>query len=183
MPLQPELRTHRLRLRPFRMDDAPAVAGLCADRRIADTTLSVPHPYDENDARAWIATHREAWEAGRRADWAVTSSDGNTLVGAVGLILEPIHRRAELGYWIGVPHWGKGYATEAARAVVDFAFDGLGLHRVFATHFARNPASGRVMEKLGFRLEGRMPGHAWKWGKPEDLVMRGLVRAARPGTP
>ena len=68
-------------------------------------------------------------------------------------------RRAELGYWIGVPWWNRGYATEAGRALLDFGFGTLGLHRIMAHHMMRNPASGRVMQKLGMTRDPREPGH------------------------
>jgi len=79
-------------------------------------------------------------------------------------MIEADHRRAELGYWIGVPYWGKGYATEAARSVVNYGFSTLELHRIFASHVPANPASGRVLTKIGMRHEGRLLGHILKWG-------------------
>jgi len=91
------------------------------------------------------------------------------------LRIELEHRRAELGYWIGRPWWGNGFATEAARAVVGQAFAGLGLARVFAHHFVSNPASGRVMQKIGMRQEGVLRRHVIKWGRCEDLVVYGIL--------
>jgi ribosomal-protein-alanine N-acetyltransferase len=96
-------------------------------------------------------------------------------VGAVGLILAPAHDRAELGYWIGAPYWGRGYATEASRAVVRWGFEGLGLRRIHASHFPRNPASGRVLEKLGMRHEGTLRQHVKKWDEYLDLESYGLL--------
>jgi [ribosomal protein S5]-alanine N-acetyltransferase len=80
-----------------------------------------------------------------------------------------------MGYWIGVPYWGRGYCTEAAGALLAHAFGPLGLHRVHATHLTRNPASGRVMQKLGMRHEGRMREHFLKWGVFEDVERYGIL--------
>lgn len=177
---QPELRTARLCLRPFRPEDAPRVSALIDDPEIARNTLTIPHPYPGGLAERWIAGRAEEWAAGRKAVWAVCVADGE-LLGALGLHLEPAHRRAELGYWIGREHWGRGYATEAVRAVVDLAFDELGLERVFAHHFAWNPASGRVLEKAGLKREGLLRSHVQKDGRAVDDVLYGLARADRTG--
>lgn len=174
MPQRPTLRTERLVLRPFHMGDCDRVAELCADRLIADTTLLIPHPYTLRDAEAWLATHQEAFDAGRSLNFAVTL--GGELVGAVGLRLEPEHSRAEIGYWIGVPFWGRGVASEAARAVVEYGLGGAGLHRVYAYHFARNPASGRVLQRAGMVREGVQRGHIRKWDVFEDSVLYGRTR-------
>ena len=86
-------------------------------------------------------------------------------------------RKAELGYWVGKPFWGRGYATEAAGSIVDFGFDQLGLNRITAGHMVRNPASGRVMQKIGMREEGLLKGHVRKWGQFYDVSFYGLVRS------
>lgn len=167
----PTLQTGRLVLRPFEAMDAPEVQRLAGDRAIAASTLTVPHPYPDGAAESWIATHQDHWTKRKVLTLAVTTRDGGALVGAVGLALTMSDRRAELGYWIGVPHWNRGYATEAARAVLDFGFGTLGLHRIMARHMARNPASGRVMQKLGMQQEGVLRHHTLKWGEFEDLVV------------
>ena len=92
---------------------------------------------------------------------------------------DPGQGRAELGYWIGVPFWGQGHATEAVAAVLAFGFGPLGLHRIHATVFPRNPASARVLEKSGFRREGLLRGYARKEGAFEDLVMYARLRTDR----
>ena len=84
--------------------------------------------------------------------------------------------RAELGYWIDRPYWNQGYCTEAGRAVLWYGFTELNLNRIHAYHLSRNPASGRVMQKLGMTREGLLRQHAKKWGKYEDIVEYGLVR-------
>jgi RimJ/RimL family protein N-acetyltransferase len=166
----PTLHGARLVLRPFAPADAPDVARLAGAREVAEGTLTVPHPYPEPAAAAWIAGHAAAWADGSRVTYALTLREGGALVGAAGLAITPAHRRAELGYWVGVPHWGRGYCTEAVRALIAFALGPLALHRVEAHHFVRNPASGRVMQKLGMRLEGVHRGAVLKDGRFEDLA-------------
>lgn len=178
----PVLLTARLVLRPFRPDDAPDVRRLAGDVRVADTTSLIPHPYPEGAAERWIATHEPEFERGRGLVYAVTLAAArhenerpDALVGAMGLVIEPLHRRAELGYWIGVPFWGRGYATEAAERITRFALESLLLHRVEAVHFVRNPASGRVMRKIGMSHEGRLRGYMLKNGVFEDVDLYARV--------
>lgn len=172
---QPVLSTPRLVLRPFRADDAAPVRQFAGAREVADTTLTVPHPYPEGVAEAWIAGQPAAWAAGEGATWAVTRRSDGALVGATGLVITAEHARAELGYWIAVPEWNRGYATEAARAVVHAAFEVLKLHRVEAYHLLRNPASGRVLEKIGMRREGVRRGAVRKWGLFEDVAQYAIT--------
>ena len=171
----PTLTTQRLVLRPFTVDDAPEVSRLVGDRRIADTTLNIPHPYDESMAVAWIGTHAEAAERGDSVTLAITEKAG-TLVGAVALAITRAQQRAELGYWIAVPQWARGYATEAAAAMVDYAFNTLGLRRVVAHCLTRNVGSARVMEKVGMQREGTLREHIIKWEVPEDVALYAILR-------
>lgn len=173
----PVLETGRLRLRPFAAGDAADVQRLAGAREIADTTRLIPHPYADGVAEAWIATHPSLHAQDRALTLAVERKDEARLVGAIGLRLQGEDRNAELGYWIGVPEWGRGFATEAARAVVDFGFGVLGLERIWATHFTRNPASGRVMEKIGMAREGLLRRHMRKWGVFEDVVVFAVLRS------
>jgi RimJ/RimL family protein N-acetyltransferase len=172
---QPVLRTARLLLRPFVVDDALAVQLLAGAREVADTTLHIPHPYPAGAAEQWIATHPATWEAGTGVTYAVTDAGNGVLMGAVALTIDPAHERGELGYWLGVPYWNRGYCTEASRAVVDFGFTQLGLHRVQARYLTRNPASGRVMQKLGMQPEGVHRHAMRKNDRFEDLAMYAIL--------
>jgi [ribosomal protein S5]-alanine N-acetyltransferase len=172
---QPVLTTARLVLRPFEPADAPVVKRLAGAAEIADTTLNVPHPYGDGVAEEWIGTHAAAWRARRLATWAIVERASSALAGSIGLQLEFEHARAELGYWVGVPYWGRGFATEAAAAVVAFAFDGLRLNRVHAHHFGRNPASGRVLEKIGMKCEGTHRQSIRKGGRFEDIATYAML--------
>jgi ribosomal-protein-alanine N-acetyltransferase len=170
--LSPTLITERLVLRPFALDDAPAVQRLAGDREIAKSTLLIPHPYPEGAAEAWIKGHEEPSD---NEVFAIVSRDSEVM-GAIGLHIERFHQRAEIGYWLGVPYWGRGYATEAAKAVIGYAFETLGVQRVFAFHFTRNPASGRVLAKAGMQREGTMRRHLVKWDERVDVDYYGILR-------
>jgi ribosomal-protein-alanine N-acetyltransferase len=169
--------TDRLLLRPFGLADAPDVHRLCSAREIAESTLSIPHPYPEGAAEEFILRTRARDEADRSLNLAIVQESDGALVGAIALDFEREHGRAEVGYWIGVPYWGRGYATEAAAAVVRHAFEVEGLNRVFAHHFTRNPASGRVLEKIGMRHEGTRRGHTLKWGEYLDSESLAILRS------
>jgi RimJ/RimL family protein N-acetyltransferase len=103
----------------------------------------------------------------------------DTLVGAVGLKLEEDSGIAELGYWVGVPYWGNGYATEASNAVLDYGFESLVLGRIWARAFARNPASSRVLEKVGMRHEGTLRSSIRKNDELLDAEVFGILRDER----
>ena len=173
----PELETTRLVLRRFAAADASRVELLAGNPAVADTTLTIPHPYPAGGAVQWIASHESDWTAGERLTLAITEK-GHELIGAISLAISRQHARGELGYWIGEPFWSRGYATEAAAAVMRFGFEVVALNRIQAHHFARNPASGRVMQKLGMRLEGthrqafRKPRHGF-----EDVTQYALLRS------
>jgi RimJ/RimL family protein N-acetyltransferase len=172
----PLLETARLHLRPFTPDDAPAVERLAGAAEVADTTLNIPHPYPEGIALRWIESHGDAAERGLALTWAITDRASGELYGAISLALNQRHAHAELGYWLGLPYWNRGYTTEAAAVVLTHGFTVLGLHRVVARHFARNPASGRVMQKIGMQHEGVQREHFRKGERFEDLVCYGILR-------
>lgn len=174
-PELPTLPTGRLVLRPFARDDAPVVQALAGHRDVASTTLNIPHPYADGLAEVWIETHRPAWEAINFMSLAATT-EADGVVGAVSLHLSIVHGRGELGYWIGVPFWNRGYATETSAEVLRYAFEVLGLNRVVGRHITRNPGSGRVMQKLGMTHEGCLRQHCVKWGRAEDVDVYGILR-------
>ena len=177
----PTLTTERLRLRSFTLADAPSVQRLAGRREIADTTLTIPHPYGDGVAEDWIEAQASGFEGGRLVTCAVTDAGSGQLVGAVGISMDAAHAVAELGYWIGVPFWGRGYATEAARALTGFGFEELQLNRVQARHLVRNPGSGRVMQKLGMRYEGTLRQALKKWGRFEDVAIYAVLAAEWEG--
>lgn len=178
--MQPTLHTERLILRPFSLADAEDVRRLAGDPRIADTTLSIPHPYPEGAAEAWIATHAAGFAARKEIVFAVTEAKSGSLVGTVVLLdISVEHAMAELGYWTGTEYWSRGFGTEAALRLIQFAREELGLTRIVAKCLARNPASARVMEKLGLQREGYLVQHIKKHGRYEDVLFYGLVLPGR----
>lgn len=183
MPTQPTLHTERLILRPFGLADVDVVQELAGAYEVALNTSSISHPYPEGAAAMWIGTHQAHFDAGDAIHFAVTRHRGEHLIGAMGLGIRRDHRRAELGYWIGVPYWGQGYATEAARAVIAYGFREIDLLRITASHFRRNPASGRVMQKVGMTKEGCLRHHILRWGEPQDLVLYGILAEEWWATP
>jgi len=166
------IETPRLQLRPWTEWDIPELVPLIGAREVAATTLRIPHPYEEKHAHEYLATVADDNDLrlGIRL-----RSDG-TLLGGIGLHPDSAHKRAELGYWIGVRHWGNGYATEAAKAVVRYGFEQVKLNRIFAGHFGNNPASGNVLRKIGMRHEGCMRQHILKWSEYLDLETYAILR-------
>lgn len=175
----PTLTTARLLLRAPAIADAEEIQRLAGDRAVAETTALIPHPYEDGVAEAWIEDTWRAIAEDKRATFCVVSRATGALIGAISLTYARDHGRAELGYWIGKPYWNQGYATEAADAILGFGFETCGFHRIFAHHFTRNPASGRVMQKIGMRYEGTLRAHALKWGTYEDIAIYGILNEDR----
>lgn len=171
----PVLQTPHLTLRPFLLSDAPHIYRLAGAREIADGTLTIPHPYPEGAAEAWLLTRDEDHEKTGSVVLAMTVMESGEFCGTIGLHMSSQNERAELGYWVGLPYWGRGYATEAARAMIDYGFGAMGLRRIYAMHYLQNPASGRVMQKLGMKHEGCLRQHVRKWDSFRDLEVYGLL--------
>lgn len=168
----PILETKRLTLRRFREADIPELIPLIGAREVAATTLRIPHPYTQRDALEFLTGYAK----GPDLVLAIVLRAQGRLCGGIGLHPEKQHQRAELGYWIGFPYWGHGYATEAAQAVMRYGFEQLQLNRIFATHFKENRASEKVLTKLGMRHEGCMRQHVLKWGQFVDLELYSILR-------
>jgi [ribosomal protein S5]-alanine N-acetyltransferase len=175
MPL-PRLETAQLIVRPYQREDIPSLVRLAGAREVAATTLRIPHPYTEQHAHEYLDTCQSEAATGPVSRFAITLRNTGEFLGGIGFRLELDHHRAELGYWLGVPYWGHGYATEAARAMLDYGFDALGLYRIYASHVAGNPASGRVLLKIGMKYEGRLRGHICKWEEFHDLECYGILK-------
>ena len=147
----PVLVTERLVMRPPHGDDIPELAELANNRRIAEMLARMPHPYGEAEARSFVAASAKPRAAG--AVYAVTNADSGAFLGCAGL--EANERGLELGYWIGQPHWNKGYATEAAHALVDLAFRATDIAALNVSCRVINAASRRVIHKCGFQYAGQ----------------------------
>ena len=178
------LTTQRLVLRQFCPADAQRIHHLVNDKEVAYSTHYIPHPYPEGAAEEWLAEHAELVRCGQAAVFAVClkndraasgSEEAEQLIGTVGLAIADFDHQAEIGYWFGRDYWGQGFGTEAVVAALDYGFETLGLHRIFAQHIARNAASARVLEKTGFSKEGVLRQHARKWGVFEDVICYGML--------
>jgi len=170
-----EIETPRLRLRPWRPEDKPALLRHADNPNIARNLTDVfPSPYNEAAADQWLEARSDD---SAPAQFFAIEVDGEA-AGGIG-----IHTRsdvladtAELGYWLSESYWGQGYASEALKAIVAYAFQTFNYHRLEAYHFGWNPASGRVLEKAGFRLEGCLRERFRKNGAYTDGFMYGLLR-------
>ncbi len=174
-PLFPRLETARLRLRAFRLADAAEVQRLAGDPQVADGTL-LPHPYEGGMARAWIWDQAFEYMEGVAINFAIERSDDAALVGAIGLEIDRVGACAKLGYWLGRAYWGRGYATEAARAVVGYGFAVLELERIGAPCLRWNAASARVLEKIGFTQEGSRRSYIAARGREDTVDTHGVLR-------
>ncbi|MET0681689.1 MAG: GNAT family N-acetyltransferase [Burkholderiales bacterium] len=180
--LFPRIETARLRLRAFRLADAAELQRLAGDRQVAEGTL-LPHPYEGGTARAWIWEQALAYAAGNGIDFAIERAEDTALVGAIGLEIDRVGACSKLGYWLGRPYWGRGYATEAVSAVIGYGFAVLELERVCAPRFRWNAASARVLEKAGLAQEGSRREYVAARGREETIETHGILRwewAARP---
>ena len=177
MRTAPPLLTERLLLRSLILEDAADVQRLAGERDIAATLTNMPHPYEDGMAEEWMRTCSDKYEKDEALNFAITLKTDKNLIGGLELRFDQKNENAELGYWIGKPYWNCGYATEAARAVVTYGFETLKLNRIHAKHFKRNPASGRVLEKIGMRYEISHRQHIRKWGNFEDLIGYGMLKS------
>lgn len=176
--MAPVLETPRLRLRPYTEADLAELVPLIGAREVAATTLRIPHPYTEQDGKDFLFLLREP----HRLWLAITLRSDGRQIGGIGLTVEEQHQHAELGYWLAIASWGKGYTTEAAREMLRYGFEDLKLHRIFASHFKHNPASGNVLKKLGMRYEGCQREHLRKWEQFIDSELYGILRREWKGS-
>jgi RimJ/RimL family protein N-acetyltransferase len=165
-------------LRAVREDDVQSLVAACQDPDIKRYTSSVPDPYGEDDARAWLATHREDELAGIEINFAIAdAADEELLLGVTGLhVIAWRCRGAAPGYWVARWARGHGYASRATRLLSSWALDTLGLVRVELVADVTNPASLRTAERAGFTREGVLRKHTVMGGASRDCAIYGLVR-------
>ena len=168
-----------IRLVPVALEHAPAIQMLACDPRIAATT-NVPSPYPPDGAATWIRFTMAQRELGSEMNFAIF--DGGTLVGVCGVLAMNVDtgdgpsRDGVVGYWIGVPYWGQGYATAAATELLRVAFEEKDLGKLRSACLVRNPASRRVLEKVGFRFIGYGSHPASKWTIDDRFAMFELTK-------
>lgn len=171
-----DMQTNRLILRSLQPSDAERVEMFASDYEVAKTTLNIPHPYPKNSASDFIERSIKLTGEGTTITYAIVLKETNHLIGLIGTSITERDNRAELGYWIGKPYWGLGYATEATREILKFGFTNLNLNKITARALKGNPGSWRVMEKSGMSYEGTQREHVLKWEKYQDLVNYGMVK-------
>jgi [ribosomal protein S5]-alanine N-acetyltransferase len=171
------LEIRRLRLRPLELSDTSAIQKAACAREIADTMISLPHPYPAGEAERYVAQKESEREAGRSVTFTIEQKVEGWFCGLVEVRdIDREHLQGELSFWLAVEAWGRGYMSEVVKAVVRYGFEGLGLNRLYAYHMLRNPASGRVLEKSGFKQEGLLRQRVRKWEQFEDVVLWAILR-------
>ncbi|MDJ0536714.1 MAG: GNAT family N-acetyltransferase [Xenococcaceae cyanobacterium MO_207.B15] len=172
----PILKTSRLILRPLSPNDAISIQNLASDFQIADTTISIPHPYPDGEAERYISKQIAEQQTGHSVTFAIELKAEAKLIGITELReIETEHCVAELSYWLAVKAWGKGYMSEALKPVLSFGFTTLYLNKIYAYHMVRNPASGKVLQKNGFKPEGLLRQRVRKWGVFEDVRLLSIL--------
>lgn len=180
---EPPLSDGVVALRPWRRSDRAAMVAMCSDPLSARFT-SVPEPYGPADADAWLETHEDNLAAGRAIPFAVAgAADDRVPVGSIGLVLDWVHLRAEVGYLMAPEARGRGWATRAVRMLCDWAIDDLGIDRVELLADIDNAASQRVAAKAGFRREGTLRSYRLVKGRRLDLALFSLLPDDRIGRP
>lgn len=171
----PEIKTERLVLREPTALDTPYIVKYASDKDIHDATLKIPHPYSELDAEAFLRKVSEGIKKDTEYIFAIEIIGLEKFTGTVGFKMDLANKKAEVGYWIGKPFWGRGYVTEALKAALDYGFNELGLNRIEAHYLAFNEASGAVMLKAGMHPEGVLRQHVKKGTEFIDVVLYGLT--------
>jgi ribosomal-protein-alanine N-acetyltransferase len=174
---RPTLSTPRLTLRPFALSDAKRVQLLAGTREVTSVTALIPYPYPDGLAESWISRHAEIATKGLGLQLAICLKDSKELIGCISLEgISTSNRKAEIAYWVGVEYWNKGYCSEAAQVLIQYAFQTLNLNKITSRHMAVNPASGKVMLKNGMKHEGTLRQEIYKDGAFHDLEVYGLLR-------
>lgn len=169
------IKTKRLNLRRLRIEDASEITNICNNYNIYKTTVCIYYPYTEDDAIEWIADGLYNFKHNRLYDFAITDKKTDVIYGVITLSNNAKNNNGEIGYWIGEKFWNQGIATEAASAILEFAFKDKKYHRVYARHMEENIGSGRVMQKIGMKKEGIFYGHILKDGEFKNIVNYGII--------
>ncbi len=177
-----ELEGDRIKLRKLRLSDARDVYENIKDEEVVRWLLRIPHPYPFNEAIKFIRRTRYRIRKNSGYAFGIVLKDTNKVVGVVDIFnIDWENRNAEIGYWLGKKYWKKGLMSEAVRLILGFAFEELKLHRVSATIFEDNVASKRVLEKVGFKLEGKRREARLKFGKWHNELLYGILESDYSG--
>ena len=182
MPVIPVIETARLMLRRPCLDDAPSVRRIHSIFEVANGVLTIPHPYPEGEEVRLIERWNQRYDEDLAVGFVIIWRTTGDVIGVIGCSLDNDHKRAHMGYVIDPPYWGRGIATEAGRALVDCVFRTTDMHKIDAAHYPDNPASGRVLQKLGFTYEGTRREHFLRFGEFRDSLFYGLIRTEHERT-
>ena len=164
------LETDRLLLKPYEMEFADDIYEVVKEKEIADTMVMIPHPYPRETMDQWIAYLQNSFEQGTAYEFALFLKETGRYIGNCGLVtISKTHKNAEVGYFIDVSQWGKGYATEACKKIIDYGFQEYQLNRIYSRCMVRNIGSRKVMEKSGMVWEGRHKQEILKGNVFEDI--------------
>lgn len=169
------LHSQRLVLRPFSKADAAAIQNLANNKEVAGI-IGLPQPYLPEHAIDWIEIQPELILLGTEYPLAIVEKKSNDLIGTITLRVNKEHFKGELGYWIGRPYWGRGFATEAVKRMISFGFEDLELNKVWASVLLRNKGSIAVLKKAGLFKEGILKQDRLISGKYEDINLFGILR-------
>ncbi|GAB0154994.1 GNAT family N-acetyltransferase [Chryseobacterium sp. Alg-005] len=171
----PDIETERLILSQLKEEDIPFIVEYLQERDFSELTSNIPYPYTEKDAEFWLKVSKETFEMKTGFTFAIRNKKNRIIIGAIGL-----HDRgddkAELGYWLAKPFWNNGFVTEAAKAILVFGFKELQFNKIYATHFIHNPASGKIMQKIGMEKEALLKQHIKKNNEYFDAAMYSVFR-------
>ncbi|WP_377890169.1 GNAT family N-acetyltransferase [Alkalihalobacillus sp. R86527] len=169
------LDAERIVLRTFKEDDAARIQELANNKEVA-SIIGLPHPYELAHAKEWIDIQPGLIQEGTEYPLAVYSKNHDAIIGTVCIRIDKKNNQGELGYWIGRPFWGKGYATEAVKRMIDFGFVELRLNKVWATAITRNEGSIKVLKNAGMEQEGILRENRFVLGTYEDAAMYGVLK-------
>ena len=174
----PVLETERLVLnRPTAADLPDFIAAVNSSEDFSKNLFNIPFPYTSENGENWMKICNEGIETGNSYRFAIREKNEGKLIGIIGLHLNKQHHSAELGYLLHQDFWNKGYLTEGLKEVVKFGFENLDLNKIYATHFLYNPASGRVMQKVGMKLEGTLREEYFQHGKFCDVHRYSILKS------
>jgi len=166
----------RIVLRPLKNPDAKNIYLNIQDKTISESTLNIPWPYKSEDAQIFIQKTKKSLQKKSEFVFGIELKNRKEVIGCIGLDKVNFeHKNAELGYWLGSKYWSQGIVTKAGKLILKFGFEKLKLHRIWCCIFSDNPASKKVVEKLGFKREGLHRETSWREGRWRDNVRYGIL--------
>lgn len=165
-----------INLRKLTLKDAKDIYENVKDREVSKWTATIPYPYPKDGAKKFI--RRAKYEAEKGKSLILGIEFDKKVVGVVSLMhINKIRKRAEIGYWLGKRHWGKGIMTQAVREILKIAFKREKLHRIYAKIYQENTSSQKIMEKCGFKLEGTHKDSCFKHGKRRNILTYAILHS------